>query len=88
MQTLRGKVAVVTGGGGTVGNAIVDHPDIALITFTRAGAKVFTERLPFDVGYAGTLHSFLLRLLKTQGRVIGFSPRLSVIDEEIGRAHV
>ena len=25
---------VVTGGGGTVGNAIVDHPDIALITFT------------------------------------------------------
>jgi acyl-CoA reductase-like NAD-dependent aldehyde dehydrogenase len=25
---------VVTGGGGTVGNAIVDHPDIALVTFT------------------------------------------------------
>lgn len=25
---------VVTGGGGTVGNALVDHPDIALITFT------------------------------------------------------
>lgn len=25
---------VVTGSGGTVGNAIVDHPDIALITFT------------------------------------------------------
>jgi acyl-CoA reductase-like NAD-dependent aldehyde dehydrogenase len=25
---------VVTGGGGTIGNAIVDHPDIALITFT------------------------------------------------------
>ncbi|HEY4331635.1 MAG TPA: aldehyde dehydrogenase family protein, partial [Ilumatobacteraceae bacterium] len=25
---------IVTGGGGTVGNAIVDHPDIALITFT------------------------------------------------------
>ena len=25
---------VITGGGGTVGNAIVDHPDIALITFT------------------------------------------------------
>lgn len=25
---------VVTGGGSTVGNAIVDHPDIALITFT------------------------------------------------------
>jgi hypothetical protein len=25
---------VVTGGGSTVGNAIVDHPDVALITFT------------------------------------------------------
>ena len=25
---------IVTGGGGTVGNALVDHPDIALITFT------------------------------------------------------
>ncbi|MEY4174541.1 MAG: hypothetical protein RI900_1706 [Actinomycetota bacterium] len=29
-----GYLQVVTGGGGTVGNALVDHPDIALITFT------------------------------------------------------
>ncbi len=29
-----GHLNVVTGGGGTVGSAIVDHPDIALITFT------------------------------------------------------
>jgi acyl-CoA reductase-like NAD-dependent aldehyde dehydrogenase len=29
-----GHLNVVTGSGGTVGNAIVDHPDIALITFT------------------------------------------------------
>jgi acyl-CoA reductase-like NAD-dependent aldehyde dehydrogenase len=28
------QLHVVTGGGGSVGNAIVDHPDIALITFT------------------------------------------------------
>ena len=28
------QLHVVTGGGGTVGNAIVDHPDIAYITFT------------------------------------------------------
>ena len=27
-------LSVVTGGGSTVGNAIVDHPDIALVTFT------------------------------------------------------
>jgi acyl-CoA reductase-like NAD-dependent aldehyde dehydrogenase len=29
---------VVTGGGSTVGNALVDHPDIALITFTGSPA--------------------------------------------------
>ena len=29
-----GWLNVVTGGGSTVGNAIVDHPDIAMITFT------------------------------------------------------
>lgn len=29
-----GYLHVVTGGGGTVGNAMVDHPDIAMITFT------------------------------------------------------
>jgi acyl-CoA reductase-like NAD-dependent aldehyde dehydrogenase len=28
------QLHVVTGGGATVGNAIVDHPDVALITFT------------------------------------------------------
>ena len=28
------QLHVVTGGGGTVGNALVDHPDVALITFT------------------------------------------------------
>lgn len=29
-----GRLNVVTGGGGTVGNALVDHPDVAYITFT------------------------------------------------------
>ena len=29
-----GHLNVVTGGGGTVGNAIVEHPDIAMVTFT------------------------------------------------------
>jgi acyl-CoA reductase-like NAD-dependent aldehyde dehydrogenase len=27
-------LSVVTGGGGSIGNALVDHPDVALITFT------------------------------------------------------
>jgi acyl-CoA reductase-like NAD-dependent aldehyde dehydrogenase len=29
-----GWLSVVTGGGGSVGNALVDHPDVAMITFT------------------------------------------------------
>ena len=29
-----GHLAVVTGSGGTVGNALVDHPDVAMISFT------------------------------------------------------
>ncbi len=29
-----GWINVVTGGGGSVGNAVVDHPDVAMITFT------------------------------------------------------
>ena len=29
-----GWLSVVTGGGGSVGNAIVEHPDVAMITFT------------------------------------------------------
>jgi acyl-CoA reductase-like NAD-dependent aldehyde dehydrogenase len=35
---------VVTGGGSTVGNAIVDHPDIALITFTGSPAVGWSIR--------------------------------------------
>jgi acyl-CoA reductase-like NAD-dependent aldehyde dehydrogenase len=34
-----GWLSVVTGGGGDIGNAIVDHPDVALITFTGAPRK-------------------------------------------------
>ncbi len=32
-----GHLNVVTGGGGTVGNALVDHPDVSYISFTGSG---------------------------------------------------
>jgi acyl-CoA reductase-like NAD-dependent aldehyde dehydrogenase len=33
-----GHLNVVTGGGGTVGNALVEHPDVAYVSFTGSGA--------------------------------------------------
>jgi acyl-CoA reductase-like NAD-dependent aldehyde dehydrogenase len=48
---------VVTGGGSTVGNAIVDHPDIAMITFTGSPevgwairAKAPRKRIGLELG--------------------------------------
>ncbi|MBV8979775.1 MAG: aldehyde dehydrogenase family protein [Acidimicrobiia bacterium] len=52
-----GYLSVVTGGGGTVGNAIVEHPDIALITFTGSGkvgwelkAKAGRKKVGLELG--------------------------------------
>lgn len=40
----------------------------------------------FRLGYVGTLHGYLLRLLKEHGSVIGLPRKLSVIDEAAGKA--
>src|SRR5437660_9668064 len=52
-----GYLNVVTGGGGTVGNAIVEHPDIALISFTGSGkvgwelkAKAGRKKVGLELG--------------------------------------
>src|SRR5947209_5356263 len=52
-----GYLNVVTGGGSTVGNAIVEHPDIALITFTGSGkvgwelkAKAGRKKVGLELG--------------------------------------
>jgi len=52
-----GYLNVVTGSGGTVGNAIVEHPDIALITFTGSGqvgwelkAKAGRKKVGLELG--------------------------------------
>src|SRR4029079_2976727 len=51
------QLHVVTGGGGTVGNALVDHPDVALITFTGSPdvgwgirARALRRRVGLELG--------------------------------------
>ena len=53
----------------------IDPMTICLITYTRAGAAAFRQKVGQKVGYTGTLHSLMLRVLKDQGS-------LTVIPEE------
>ena len=52
-----GHLNVVTGGGGTVGNALVEHPDVAYISFTGSGevgwelkAKAGRKKVALELG--------------------------------------
>jgi len=53
---------------------IFDNRKIALITFTNTAADVMTSRLKKEVGYVGTLHGYMLSLIR-KGR-----PGVEVID--------
>jgi len=57
---------------------------IVTITFTNAAADVLQQRLGKEVklGFIGTLHSFMLRMLRQHGAAIGLRRDLSVMDEE------
>lgn len=60
---------------------------ILLLTYTIAGAREIERRLGFRVGYAGTLHSFMLRLLNVYGSQYGYSKdKIVVLDEEEAKA--
>lgn len=75
-----------------------DPKSIAAITFTNAAANEIISRLekagfltvgPGTIikpdnrlGYVGTLHGFLLRLLMKHGRSIGLSSKLTVLDAD------
>jgi DNA helicase-2/ATP-dependent DNA helicase PcrA len=58
---------------------------IIAITYTNAGAKVMQQRLQqqgVTIGYVGTLHSFMLRLLKQHGTTHLGLPQVAVMDEK------
>jgi DNA helicase-2/ATP-dependent DNA helicase PcrA len=60
---------------------------IVAITFTNVAAREIEIRLAkavgatVSLGYAGTLHGFLLRLIQTHAKVIGYQSGIVVIDE-------
>ena len=56
---------------------------IIAVTFTNNAAAEIQRRLGETVklGYVGTLHGFLLRLLQEHGAIIGLASKLTVLDE-------
>jgi DNA helicase II / ATP-dependent DNA helicase PcrA len=72
----------------------VDPKEIVAITFTNAAADEIQKRLnranafaggtDSELGYLGTVHGYLLKLLRQHGRVVGLGDgaAISVIDEQ------
>lgn len=60
----------------------VPASEICAISFTNAAAGELRERIGFDLGHLGTIHSLCGRLLKEHGGFMGYGPRLSVISPE------
>lgn len=64
------------------------NPDkVVVITFTNAAADSMRERLgermpEADLFHVGTLHSFCLKILRSDGASLGLPPSFSVIDDE------
>lgn len=62
---------------------------MVVITFTNAAAREIEQRLAKEYDgakivfyYSGTLHGFMLRLLRQHGNLIGFKSKLAMLDEE------
>lgn len=55
---------------------------IVAVTFTCAAAAVIQERLGVKIGYAGTLHSFLYRLICRHAELLGLGDNPAIVDEE------
>jgi acyl-CoA reductase-like NAD-dependent aldehyde dehydrogenase len=74
-----GHLNVVTGGGGSVGNAIVDDPDIALITFTGSPevgwgirARAPRKKVGLELGNNAPV------IIQPDGDVLGAATKISV----------
>lgn len=59
---------------------------IVVLTFTNDAAAEINKRIGIKLGYVGTLHGYVLRLLMCHGSIIGFPPQLTILDEEESEA--
>jgi len=64
-----------------------DPEKVAIISFSNSAAKVFTERLEkvgIEVGYAGTLHGYMLKTLNKYGGLLGYrsGQPLTILNED------
>ena len=64
-----------------------DPQQFAVITFTNSAARELTERLAkaspgTQLGFVGTLHSYVMRLIQRHGKLIGLPPSFTLIDQE------
>lgn len=85
-----GKTEVLTQRATRLINAGASPRDMVLITFTNAAAreiearlrKGFFEEQPVPFSYAGTLHGFMLAMLKLHGRLIGLPQNITMLNED------
>ena len=78
-RTLVGCIKRVLDGG-------VEPQRICAVTFTTAAARVLTERVGCKLGFCGTLHALLLRLLNQHADLVGYDRGVGVVDEDAAKA--
>lgn len=61
----------------------VQPESICCVTFTQAAAKEIQARLQIKLGYAGTLHSLMLKAVRQEFRWLGYSAPPSVASEAV-----
>lgn len=69
-----------------VNEKVTDAENIILLTFTNKAANEMKQRIISLIGthpfFAGTFHSFCVKVLRKHGKSIGISPGFIIYDEE------
>lgn len=69
-----------------ISEKLADAENIILLTFTNKAANEMKQRIIYLTGthpfFAGTFHSFCVKVLRKHGKLIGISPNFIIYDEE------